>query len=399
MSGTDTGFKPFQGFKLAICAYAAIWGTGFLSYTAMPYLIGSIADGMGLDESQAGLIGSAELLVVALSAFAVSARMKVLPRRRVAQIGAVIAIAGHALSPLPNSVEILLPARGLAGVGAGMALAIGNARIPAAPDPAKAYGQVMMLLATVTAAVIVSLGYITAIWSYYGLFGAQAFIVLFMLVPISFLPEGDETRSEDDTSADKVEMLPAATIVVGILLWHYCDNSIWGFSERIATNLGMEAGVIGWLLGAGLLIGVLGGFVASGLGTRYGRIWPMVLGVAVAFTSIWVITSTGTIPPYTASILVYIVSFMFISSYIYGLAGELDPHGRVMAVASGAGNLGVALAPLISGRLIGAGGYELMGNVVLVTLVIVLALSVMVGRHINLRLSDSRAASGAPLET
>lgn len=280
-----------------------------------------------------------------------------------------------------------------------MALAIGNACLAAAPDPAKAYGQVMMLLATVTAAVIVSLGYITAIWSYYGLFGAQAIIVLFMLVPISFLPVGDETRPEDDTMAGKVEMLPAATIVVGILLWHYCDNSIWGFSERIATNLGMEASVIGWLLGAGLLIGVLGGFVASGLGTRYGRIWPMVLGVAVAFTSIWVITSTGAIPAYTTSILIYIVSFMFISSYIYGLAGELDHHGRVMAVASGAGNLGVALAPLISGRLIGAGGYELMGNVVLVTLVIVLVLSVMVGRHINLRSSGTPAATTVPVET
>ena len=28
----NTDFRPFAGFKLAISAYAAIWGTGFLSY-------------------------------------------------------------------------------------------------------------------------------------------------------------------------------------------------------------------------------------------------------------------------------------------------------------------------------------------------------------------------------
>ena len=49
---------------------------------------------------------------------------------------------------------------------------------------------------------------------------------------------------------------------------------------------------------------------------------------------------------------------MFISSYIYGLAGELDHHGRIIAIASGAGNLGVALAPYLSGSLIESGGYK-----------------------------------------
>ncbi len=39
----NTDFRPFTGFKLAISAYAAIWGTGFLSYLVMPYLIGSPA--------------------------------------------------------------------------------------------------------------------------------------------------------------------------------------------------------------------------------------------------------------------------------------------------------------------------------------------------------------------
>jgi hypothetical protein len=31
----NTDFRPFAGFKLAISAYAAIWGTGFLFYLVM----------------------------------------------------------------------------------------------------------------------------------------------------------------------------------------------------------------------------------------------------------------------------------------------------------------------------------------------------------------------------
>ena len=387
----NTDFRPFAGFKLAISAYAAIWGVGFLSYLVMPYLIGSVADGMELGLDQAGLVGSAELLIVALSAFAISAKVRVLPRRKVALLGGAIAFAGHSLSLLTHNIEALVICRALAGVGAGMALAIGNACLAASHDPSKAYGQVMMLLATVTAGVIVALGYITEIWSYYGVFGTQAIVVALMLIPMSFLPEGDETRPEDDLSRGKVPMLPAVLIVVGILLWHFCDNSIWGFSERIGNKLGMEPDVIGWLLGGGLFVGVIGGLIASTIGTRYGRIWPVCVGVATAMTCISVITSTGSIPIYTAGILTYITCFMFISSYIYGLAGELDHHGRVMAAASGAGNIGVALAPFISGRLIASVGYESMGRVVISTLLVVMALGAVVGWHINQNLK--RAAS------
>jgi predicted MFS family arabinose efflux permease len=385
-SNADAGFTPFAGFKLAVSAYAAIWGTGFLSYVAMPYLIGSVADGMGVGVDQAGLIGSAELLIVALGAFAVSAKVRVLPRRKVALLGGSIAVAGHSLSLLTNSIEALVICRALAGVGAGMALAIGNACLAASHDPSKSYGQVMMLLATVTAGVIVSLGYITEIWSYYGVFGTQAIVVALMLIPMSFLPERDETKPEDDVTHGKVPMLPAVLIVIGIVMWHFCDNSIWGFSERIATNIGMQPDVIGWLLGGGLFVGVIGGFIASSIGTRYGRIWPVCVGIVVAVTCISIITSTGVISIYTASILTYIVCFMFISSYIYGLAGELDHHGRVMAAASGAGNLGVALAPYLSGKLIAIAGYEAMGKVVISTLMIVMALSIVVGWHINQKL-------------
>ena len=109
-----------------------------------------------------------------------------------------------------------------------------------------------------------------------------------------------------------------------------------------------------------------------------------------------VITSTGTIAIYTASILTYIVGFMFISSYIYGLAGELDHHGRVMAAASGAGNIGVALAPFISGRLIAGVGYEAMGKVVISTLLVVIALSAVVGWHINRKLKLASSGDASP---
>jgi MFS family permease len=184
-------------------------------------------------------------------------------------------------------------------------------------------------------------------------------------------------------------------IVAGFVLWHFCDNSIWGFSERMGNKIGMASDTIGWLLGGGLLVGSIGGFIASSIGTRYGRIWPICVGVASAVACISVITSTGAIPTYTVSILIYIVCFTFISSYIYGLAGELDHHGRVMAAASGAGNLGVALAPFISGWLIANRGFEVMGTSVIATLSIVVALSVAVGWHINQKLKRASSNSAS----
>jgi len=170
-----------------------------------------------------------------------------------------------------------------------MALAIGNACLAAAHDPSKAYGQVMMLLATVTAGIIVGMGYATEAWSYYGVFGTQAIVVTLMLIPMSFLPEGDETLPEDDVNRGKVPLRPAAVIVVGIVLWHFCDNSIWGFSERIANKIGMAADMVGWLLGGGLLYGV-------------GPAAPYLTAFVLFAAASWLIFSIPR-PPQTRSIL------------------------------------------------------------------------------------------------
>ena len=67
-----------------------------------------------------------------------------------------------------------------------------------------------------------------------------------------------------------------------------------------------------------------------------------------------------------------------------------------MAAASGAGNLGVALAPFISGWLIANRGFEVMGTVVISTLSIVVLLSVTVGWHINQKLKQASASSTSP---
>ena len=68
-----------------------------------------------------------------------------------------------------------------------------------------------------------------------------------------------------------------------------------------------------------------------------------------------------------------------------------------MAAASGAGNIGVALAPFISGRLIAIVGYEAMGRVVISTLLVVMALSAIVGWYINQKLKLASSDSTTPI--
>jgi len=112
-----------DNWGLLLSAFSSAYAIGLLSMLVLPFMIGATMNGLKLDESRAGLLGTVEFLGVMASSLAISPFMGKIPRREVALLGAFLAIMGNIASMFQGTFDGLLVLRPIVGLGSGLALA------------------------------------------------------------------------------------------------------------------------------------------------------------------------------------------------------------------------------------------------------------------------------------
>lgn len=377
-----------EPLKIPLCAFASIMSCGYLSMFSMPYLIGSMVDYLQVPESTAGLLGTAELIVVAVTTAILAPRMDRLPRRSLAAAGMLIAATGHFLSMSAAEPLPLLAVRALAGLGAGLALAAGNAVIAGTGDPLRNYARMIAVYGALGAGLLIGMGFAVSLWGLPGAYAVQGLWVVLTMPFLLFMPMRLEAKASEQVSGARIPWGAGALGVAAVFLWHSCDTSVYGFSERVAAAIGFDPEETGWVLGASVVTGFLGASLASLLGDRFGRVWPILTGgVAFALCS-YVLTAAESADAYISAQVAYALFFTFTGPYIYGIVGDLDRHGRVMVAASSAALFGGGVGPYLSSLVAEAAGYGAIGEYVVGIVALILLFSLVC-------LRISRAASGA----
>jgi predicted MFS family arabinose efflux permease len=329
----------------------------------MPLLLGSLVDGLGLDEADAGVLGSLELGGLAAASLILAPRVDRISRRDLAVRGAIAACAGHALSALTGSFWILALARFVAGLGEGATIAAANSAAASARDPDRLFAESAVLGGLLAAAALVALPYAIEPWGHPGGFGAIAGLSIVCLPPLLWLPallgKGAPKRAPLTR-----KRLGFATLAA-VFLFSVAQGAIWAFSERIGIAVGLSREEVGLALGVTTLAGLAGGVVAAVLGTRKGRAAPLALGLGANVVATWMVVIAGSVELYLAGLLAWGVAFYFALPFLLGAAAALDPLGRWTAAAAGVSAVGLALGPSGAGLMVSASGYPALGGFVI----------------------------------
>ena len=369
-----SNFVP-EDLGMLLAASAAAYGVGFLSMLVLPFLIGATVDEMGLSNVQAGLLGTVEFLAIMVSAFIAAASIDKLPRRTLAISGTLIAIVGNLLCMVLPAYEFILAMRVLAGLGAGLALAAGNATVSNANDPEKMTGQMSLFFVVLMILTTYVFPYVIGEFGYRGAYGAVAVIMIAMLVLIVRLPQTASEMSVDLTVKTKNAIFSAMGMLVlfGCFLFALRDMMQWSFIERIGVEAGYSGTEIGSLLSTQAFIGLLGPIIAMVIGSRFGLKAPTLLGIlATGLVTYLVIKSATTPRLYSVAVMGVAVTYFFALSYLTAFAAQVDRKGRVVAAMGSFMIAGAALAPVSTGYLIDHGGYELIGKFVLIVVALTL---------------------------
>ena len=363
---------------------ATAGSSGILSLITAPVLVSALIAGLGVDEKTAGLIISIELITVAFTSFFIAPKMGAWPRRKLALVGAVIAITGHCMSAVTPDIGLLIPVRILAGVGGGLMVAAGNASIASAQDPDRIF-SLIVLVTGMTQLVMISIGPIAvSIWSNSGAYLLEALFILIMLPFIASLPRyGATPVHRMDTNGEVLPIFPVVAVCIMIMLYFSRDSSLWSFSQEIGVRTGIEKERVGFILGMTGIVAVMGAGTAAIISTRWGRLKPLMFGLITNTVLAYWISQTSNAWVFIIVEYIYHFVLFFTVPYMFGLAADLDPKGRVLAAAGGAMLFGGSVGPGVGGVLISWGGYPILGGFILVVMSIAFLLALYLNAYLQ----------------
>ena len=338
---------------------------GNMTIFSSPLYIGALMDGLGADESQAGLVCSLEIGAVAVSCVLFSGRLDKLPLRRIGVTGVCLAAISNLLSLSQDTLGYLTLLRIFCGIGSGMCLAASSAVISRAFDPDRVAGIVVALNTILMAVVIAAIGYTKQHFLFDGVMGIYLLVLALAFIPLLMLP-GEATDTHTDAPSagqiDSRNIFQVGVFGVG-LLFIYCvvEGSIWSFSERSGVNLGLTGSRIGMLLATASIAGLCGAAVSAVAGKRIRRDIPLAAGSVMMGIAGYLVYNTGQQWIYELSVLGFTFAFFLGFPYLIGGCAMLDREGRWAARANGINLIGAATAPFLAGNIIVASGYAELG--------------------------------------
>ncbi|WP_418956984.1 MFS transporter [Streptomyces tritici] len=339
----------------------ALFTAGYAAPYLLPTVVGRLATGLGLTQTQAGLTGSALLLASACAGFALAGRVDRIGPRRTAGAGLLAMVCGYGTAAATAAVPVVLAGAVLGGIGSGTATAVAAAGIAAHRDPHRASTLGLLSVSATAGALYLTL---PRLGTGHGLPFAALAAVAVLAWPGTRRLEAVRGGRPAAGTAGLPRRGAGTALATALLLWSLAQNALWGVSGRIGTvQAGLSEVAVGAVFAAALGAGLVGVAAAGALGGRLGRAVP--IGVGTAVIAGCVALSAGAREPVTfaAGEIAWNAMYPVVLSYVIALAAALDPRGRWTILAGAASSLGVACGPAAGTALSGAAGYPVMGAV------------------------------------
>ena len=330
-------------------------------------IVAGLIAGLGFNEAQAGLVLTAELLLMGIAAAGLAPWMDRLNARSVSLVGAFLLLVGHGAAAGAGSMWAIVLWRSVAGLGAGTVLAAVNATIAGAPNPPRLYGLALMtspLVATVTALIMSSRT--VAVLAHSGAYGVLAVLTLIIVPILIVFPEYRTQRTVPPPGA-LPERGPGIVLLIAIFLFTASMMAYFPFIERLGVRLDLSLERIGEIFTIVVVAGGVGAGFAAVLETRIGVVAPLVGSLLLHSAAMILAIEVATLPAYVVGAVLEAVSFSFCVTFQFSLAAMLDRHGRWAAAAGGSLALGLGVGPYLGGALIESAGYSALSVLIVVT--------------------------------
>ncbi len=341
----------------AIAAGILLYMLAPLGMTLIPLTVGAAATDLGFTNSEVGYLASVDLAGLAFVSVTAAIWVRRYSWHTIALTSLIVIMVGNGLSIVSDSFTTLCIARFITEMGSGgiYALALVTLGETRTPDRFFSYG----IGSTIAVSVAVFLWY-PALIAQYGIdviFLSHIFLAAAVIPVVFWLPKFVEVQAAPTTEGDDRNLIPLIICFIGFSCIMLAEGGLWSYVERMGSSYGLDADYVGEVLATTQVASFIAAMLASTFGARYGRTWPIVLGMAAFLLSLYLLL----IPDATLFMIGACLSqfaWIFVLPFMMAMCVELDTSGRYYVLITAFKMAGFSLGPAIIATFLGVGGMD-----------------------------------------
>lgn len=321
-------------FILLFCSLVAGVFLGELGSMTTPFQIGALMDGLNLGEAAAGMLGSAEVVTIGCCMLAVALGAIRMAPRQMALCGAVITGTGQLLTALTDILALLFILRVAVGLGSALCLSAAIITISSFKQPESTtgfvYAYVILLLALIMYLIpwLLPYGHHRALFSLFAVLTILGSLLLLNL-PARQIYQQQVFKVKGDNNIYRL----IALLFAGEFLLLAGVGTVWAFLERIGLATGITPHDVGLYMSLGMLVSMLGSFVAGIVGVNFGRSLPLVGGAILTAAGSGLVPGSTDAASYLIMLFLFLFMLSFVLPYVIGTAAMIDRSGRLATAA------------------------------------------------------------------
>lgn len=376
MSETRRIWTAAPNGLLASVFLAFLATAGLFYVNIMAAIVDGLVAGLGLSDSAAGNIGSANIYGAAAGALLSVPVVRRAPWRPLAITALTLLIAIDLLSIGLTSATALLGVRLVHGLVGGFLVGVGFAVIARTDNPDRSFGMLLFVQFGLGGLGVLLLPQLVPLYGTKALFLALAAFSLVTLAMVPFLGRYDPDDETSDASDSSVLLIaPLCFTLAAIFLFQAANMGLLAFIIRLGLEYGLERSYVSLALGLATWVALLGPFTVMVLGVRVGRVLPLLVGMAITLGGTGFFHLSGQKWAYLFANCATGITWGMVIAYLLGMTAEFDRAGRLSAFAGFVSKMGLASGPLAAGWMLSADfGFAILINSALA----ILALSAFV---------------------
>ncbi len=336
---------------------------GNMSPFILPLIVGALVDYVDFSIQQASYIASADMFGLGAGTLLWSRFILTADWRKFAVASAVLLFVGNVLCAVTDTFLAVILSRFVAGIGAGLMLAIGVSGLSNTRNPDRVVAIYMILVTMVASLVLYVFPFLLVQSGSRGMFFALAGFACLAGVSSFFVPRVSKRIDQSDTQIEEVATPSSSRSgsffvvsllgVSGVLVVFFGMSLYWVYIERAGVLQGFVTEQMSAGLGTAQFAGVAGALAAAVISTRFGnRMVPVMFTLGLALiASLLVPTTTGFVF-FVLSAGALIFAWDMLYPYVIGIMVSLDATARLVTYSMVMMTLGKSLSPAIGAFIV-----------------------------------------------
>ncbi len=343
--------------------FALLATAGFFYINIMAAIVDGLITGLGFSNVQAGTVGSANIYGASVGSLCAVFVVRHIEWRPALVVLFCALIGIDLASTVMRDPNLLVAVRAVHGFIGGMSVGIVYSAMARLQSPDRAFGVLLVLQFGLGGLGVMYLPLLVPLYGAQILFFVLATLTTIALVSMLAIPK----RLGKNRSKVELAAIPAnyrkLTVILSLLalfLFQAGNMALAAFIIRLGEHADLARDFIGQALGWATWIGAAGAGLVIFMGTRFGRLRPLIAAFLLTFAGTAGFFWSESKPVFMIANVGTAITWSFVVPYLFGMISRLDPSGRLAALGGFVSKCGLASGPLVAGLLLRHDDFDLL---------------------------------------